>query len=183
MKDNFNNERLRKLNYPLTEVPSLDKNPSGVCQSKLATVANRSQSQTGDLAKLFRFKKSSRVMIATNVNIDDHLVNRELGTTVNTKEASSGILNKIYVKFEDENAGLTKKRSDRYASENDKVPIVRIEANFSVSLNSEPTIHQTQFPLMLLFACTVHKVQGLKLPGILVSFNLNRKSLAMDNFT
>ena len=181
MKDNFNNERLLKLNFPLTEVPSLDKNPPGVCQSKLATVANRSQ--TGDLAKSVRFKKSSRVMIAANVNIDDHLLNRELGTIVNTKQASSGILNKIYVKFEDENAGLTKKRSDRYASENEKVPIVRIEANFSVSLNSEPTIHQTQFPLMLLFACTVHKVQGLKLPGILVSFNLNRKGLAMDNFT
>ena len=57
MKDNFNNERLLKLNYPLTEAPSLDKIPPGVYQSKLATVANRSQSQTGDLAKLFRFKR------------------------------------------------------------------------------------------------------------------------------
>ena len=38
LKDNFNNERLIKLNYPLIEVPSLDRNPPDVCQSKLATV-------------------------------------------------------------------------------------------------------------------------------------------------
>ena len=39
-------------------------------------------------------------------------------------------------------------------------------------MNSGPTIHQTQFPLMLAF---VHKVQGLTLPNIAVSFNLNRQ--------
>ena len=32
-------------------------------------------------------------------------------------------------------------RSDRYESENNIVTIVRIEANFSVSLNSGATIH------------------------------------------
>ena len=66
-------------------------------------------------------------------------------------------------------------RSNRYASENNIVPIIIIEANFSVSLNLEPTIHQTQFPLMLAFACTSHKVQDLILPSIVVSFNLNRQ--------
>ena len=34
-------------------------------------------------------------------------------------------------------------RSDRHASENNVVPIVRTDADFSVSLNSEPTIHRT----------------------------------------
>ena len=32
--------------------------------------------------------------------------------------------------------------SDRYTSEKNIVPIVVIEANFSVSLNSGPTIHR-----------------------------------------
>ena len=66
-------------------------------------------------------------------------------------------------------------RSGKYASENNIVPIVRIEANFSVSLNSGPTIHPTQFLLMLAFVCKVHKFRGLTLPSIVVSFNLNRQ--------
>ena len=121
LKDSFNNKRLMKLNYPLIEVPSLDKNSPSVCQSKLATVANHSQSQTGGLVKLLRFKKSSMVMLAKNVSIDDRLVNGQLVKIVDTKHDSLGILSKIYVKFEVENAGLTKMRSDRYASENNIV--------------------------------------------------------------
>ena len=163
LKGNFNNERLMKLNYPLIEVPSLDKNPPGVCQLKLATVVNRSQSQTDGLAKLFGFKKSSRVILTINFSIDDRLVNGQLGTIVGTKQDSSDILNKMYVKFEDQNAGLTKMRSDRYASEHNIVPIVRIEANF-----------RTQFSPMLAFAYTFHKSQGLALPSIVVIFSFNR---------
>ena len=135
-KDNFNNESVTKLNYPLIEVPRLDRNPPGVCQSKRATVANRSQSQACGLARLFRFKKSSRVILTVNVNIDDRSVNGQFGIIVNTREDSPGILITIYVKFEDQNAGSMKMRSDRYASESNIVSIVRIEAMFLVSLNS-----------------------------------------------
>ena len=71
LKDNFNNKRLLKPNYPLIEVPSLDKNDSGVSNSNLATVPNHRQSQTGYLAKLFRFKKNNSVMLTTNVSIMD----------------------------------------------------------------------------------------------------------------
>ena len=74
-----------KLNYPLIKVPSSDKNSPNVCQSKLTTVANCSQSRTGGLAKLFSFKKSSRVMLTINVSIDDCLVNGQLGTIVDSK--------------------------------------------------------------------------------------------------
>ena len=41
-------------------------------------------------------------MFTTNVSIDDRLVNGQLGTIVDTKQDPSGILSKIYVKFEDE---------------------------------------------------------------------------------
>ena len=80
-------------------------------------------------------------MLTTNVSINDHLINSELGTIADTKQESSVILSKIYVKFKNENVGLTKVISDRYASENNFVPIVRIKPNFSVFLNSRLTIH------------------------------------------
>ena len=79
-------------------------------------------------------------MLTGNVNIDDRLVNGKLGTIIDTRESSSGILSTIYIKFEDPNAELMEMRSDRYESENTIVPILRIKATFSVSLNSGPTI-------------------------------------------
>ena len=78
----FSYFELIKLNYPLVEEPILDRNPPGVCQSKLATVANKSQSQTGGFARLFRFKKSSRVMLTANVTTDDRLINGQLDRTL-----------------------------------------------------------------------------------------------------
>ena len=92
---------------------------------------------------MFRLKKNSRVTLTPNVDIDDCLVNGQLGTIVDTREDSSGILSAIYVKFEDQNAGLMKMRSGKYVSENNIVPILRTEATFSVSLNSRPAIHRT----------------------------------------
>ena len=93
-----------KLKYPLTSKVFLQKNPAGVCHSKLATAANCSEILTDGLAKLFKFKKSSKIILTTNVSIDDRLVNGQLGTIVDTKQDSSGILrSKIYVRFEDEN--------------------------------------------------------------------------------
>ena len=80
-------------------------------------------------------------MLTANINVDDRLVNGELGTVVETRKDSPGILNIIYVKFENRNPRLIKMRSDRCGSEKNIVPILRIEATFSVSLNLGLTIH------------------------------------------
>ena len=56
----------------------------------------------GGLARLFRFKKSNRLMLTVNVNIDDRLVNGQLGAIADVREDSSGVLSTIYVKFEDQ---------------------------------------------------------------------------------
>ena len=120
-----------KLNYPLIKVPSLDKKIPQMFASR-SLLQLRIIVKVKQLAKFFKFKKNSMVMLTTNISIHDRLVHGQLGTIVDTKQDSSGILNKIHVKSQDENAGLTEMRSDRYASEN-IVPIARIEANFSVS--------------------------------------------------
>ena len=57
----------------------------------------------------------------------------------------------------------------------------KIYVNFF--LNGGPTIHQTKFPPISAFACTVHKVERLALPNIDVSFESSRqKKSAVCNY-
>ena len=85
----------------------------------------------------------------------------------------------LYISFDDERAGkeTIKNCTDVFAKRNNLVPIVPVSANIKInpkSMNS-PEIVRTQFPVTLAWACTVHKVQGLMLDKIVISFALNKQ--------
>ena len=69
-------------------------------------------------------------MLTTNVSIDDSLANGQLGTIVDTKQNSSGIVSKTYVKLEDGNVGLTKMRSEKYAQKTMLFQLLKLKQVF-----------------------------------------------------
>ena len=112
-------------------------------------------------------------MLTVNVDIADRLINGQIGTVKRIIQ-SSNIVTKIYVKFDDDEAGLKKINADHFARQNNWVPIETVEASIAIKVNkdSSPIIKRTQFPLMLSWACTVHKVQGFSLDKAVISFKL-----------
>jgi len=114
--------------------------------------------------------------LTTNIDIDDRLVNGQLGTVKHIK-----VLNrrceKVYVLFDDAKAGNKRKNADDFARRYGYVLIEKTEGKFGISTNKREivTVTWTQFPLILAYACTVHKVQGLTLQKIVVSFQLHKQ--------
>ena len=83
---------------------------TGSTESRRYDVTTTSYSRVS-ITLIMRTKMKMMVsQMSTNVSIDDRLVNGQLGAIIDTKQDSSGILNKIQVKLESKNAGLTKMR-------------------------------------------------------------------------
>ena len=114
-------------------------------------------------------------MLTVNIDLNDRLVNGQLGTVDNIVFTESGI-SKIYLKFDDPLVGKQLMCSDFYSNTHQVVPIIRVESR--ISLTRKNTLHmisRTQFPLMLAYACTIHNVQGLAMPSTKVVLDLKKQ--------
>ena len=172
-----NNHMLSLNTNPLFTLIAIDEYPKNISQSAINNVLNRNQSETGGLASKLDLKSGARVMLTTNICVDDRLSNGQLGTVRKIATNHQNKVEKIYIEFDDSNVGLNAQSNDKYAHKHNYVPIERVEANIKIRPNkdSSPVIKRTQFPLMLSWACTVHKVQGQTLDKVVVSFDLENQ--------
>ena len=95
----------------------------------------RNRSETGGLDYRIKLKQDARVMLSTNLNIADRLINGQMGTVSKIKyNDTSQKPQVIYIKFDDKSAGLEtiSKSGDLYAMENHAVPIVPVVAKIRV---------------------------------------------------
>ena len=58
---------------------------------------------------------------------------------------------------------------------NGVVPLKRIELDIMLSKSSNILVKRTQYPIMLALTCTIHKVQGLTLPNLAISLQLDKQ--------
>lgn len=166
---------LNSLQTPLTQILAIDKFPteSEISNVDLTWIQNAKLSETGGLPYNLEIKLGARIMITRNIDIDDKLINGIVGNIVRIM-SRNGKVSAIYVKLDDETAGAKSMPSDHLTRGNRWVKIERVEASFNTKkrFSNSPAICRTQFPLMLSWACTCHKVQGLSLPSAVISFEL-----------
>ena len=132
-------------------------------------------SETGNLESQLKLKIGAQVMLTSNLDIDDRLVNGLVGTVKQIKYKNNEV-SVVYVKFNDNNAGREAMQSDVTARQHNWIPLKKHQALFGLCKNKQqPSVKRTQFPLTLSWACTVHKVQGLSLAEGVVSFDLEKQ--------
>ena len=171
-----NDKMIATLATQMINIFAIEEYPRGLTQSKILEIRNKKFSETGGLTYNLGIKVGARVLLTTNIDIKDRLVNGQLGTVKHIK-VSNGQCEKIYVLFDDPKAGNERKKNDNFGQRNGYVPIEKTEAKFGVSRNKEMiSVRWTQFPLVLAYACTIHKVQGLTLEKIVISFQLHKQN-------
>ena len=172
-----NDNRLKHIPGKLITIPAKDEVPENSKNSDVREAQNRKMSETGGLVSILKLKINARFILTTNINIEDRLINGPMGT-VKHIESKDKEVQTIYLQLDDKCAGKLRMSGNDITAKNNKwVPIKREET--SIFLNkyqtTSPAITRTQFPVVLSWACTVHKVQGLNLTSVVVSFDLEKQ--------
>ena len=173
----YNVTRLNQIPAQEYILTAIDQYPPHVSKQDIDRVLARSRSETGGLDYHISIKKGCRVMLTTNIDIADRLINGQMGTVIKIEvDGNTKKTNIVYIKFDDSEAGkdAIAKHSNNFAQNNQVVPIIPVLTKIKIKPDkpSSPEIQRTQFPLTLAYACTIHKVQGLTLKNVVISFDL-----------
>ena len=157
---------IQKLDSPMVSIDAIDHLPKCITLSEEERVSLRATKTTGtgNLSSKLELKISARVRLINNIDISDRLINGQIGVVKYIKSVA-GKLTKIYVSFDDNPAELChmmicQEDISKFQLKEPKLHSVLEKISF--------TIKRTQFPVTLLYACTIHKVQGLSLQQVVV---------------
>jgi ATP-dependent DNA helicase PIF1 len=158
--DEINNAMLTQLNSTIHILTAIDTLDSAVEKKILTKVEKAYQkvaddtTQTAGLVRHLQLSTGARVMLKRNMDVDAGLVNGSVGTVVGfemkNNEASGDVVG-VMVKFEKIDCPVSIRRE-----------------SFSFEVLRSVYYTRKQFPLMLAFAITVHKAQGLSLECAIV---------------
>ena len=116
---------IEKIPVEPIKIKALDQIPKGVPDHIYDKVLKLSQSKTHGLAYELTLKPGARVMLTSNLDIADKLINGQIGT-ISHITWNNGKVETVYVRFDDINAGQNKKATDPIARQHDAVPIEKI---------------------------------------------------------
>ena len=166
-----NNKMLSKLNTTLFETEAIKRYPKG----RKPIIKSGGRIEDLNVLDVLSVKVGARVVLVYNVNTIDDLVNGSTGTIVAIESDENGGVKCIIVKFDKDSMGQEQRMkytnyADKY-KENNGTPIFREEMETlgrrrtgqKLGLGSMAKIRQ--YPLVLFYASTNHKIQGSTVPS------------------
>ena len=132
------------------------------------TTLSEKRTDTGGLHSLLKLAIGARIMLTTNVDVSDGLVNGARGEVVHIAVNSENNVTHILINFDNPEVGAKAKHATHFRNYPDAVPLTRHETLFLARGKHGSEVTRIQFPLTLAWATTIHKVQGLTLDEIVV---------------
>ena len=136
--------------------------------TKLSNITMPDQyKKTGRLVKTLWIKLGAQVMLTNNIDVTYGLTNHALSTItcVVSCEGSTAML----VKFHNTCVGQAAKENSKYKHITKfNIPIKCYQPSFQIHGKKSTEASWTQFPLILSWVITIHKVQGLTLGAVVV---------------
>lgn len=125
------------------------------------------QSDTGGLYSTLKLAIGACVMLTTNVDVSDGLVNGARGEVVHIVTNTSSNVTNVLVKFDSSRVGLKAVQTSPHRTRSaNAVPLSKYEVVLYGKGKRDSEIKHLQFPLTVAWATTIHKVQGLTLDEI-----------------
>lgn len=142
---------------------NLDENPP------LSLLISKPYTQTGRLITMLTVAKNAPAMITMNLDTNDFLTNGIRGWIVAIEEEKKI----IWMKFDDPKVGRMRRRKskEKFPEDETAVPIRREKASFSFgNTGSTVRVQRTQYPIVVCYALTAHKSQGMTIPKVIIDF-------------
>ena len=155
----------KEQQYSIKSLDSIGGQTRHINLSKLS----EKRSETGGLHHILRIAIGARVMLTSNVDVSDGLVNGARGQVVHVVANDENDITHVLVKFDNPSVGRNALQSSAHRSAfPDAVALKKVEATFLAMGKKGAEVIRLQFPLTLAWATTIHKVQGLTLDKIVV---------------
>ena len=91
-------------------------------------------------------------------------------------EINENVVSTIFIEFDDVDNGRNLISTNRFATQNNWVPIKRCDTSIFIGNSSGSlSIKQMQFPIRLSWARMMHNIQGLTMPQTVVRFDLEKQ--------
>ncbi|MEW8547603.1 MAG: AAA family ATPase [Candidatus Thiodiazotropha sp.] len=171
--DRHNSRMLQNLNVPTITIVAVDSKKDQ--QTGRVAMASHGAKESGVLKEL-KLAVGARVMMTTNVNVDDGLVNSAAGTVTGflptppaaqDPEFSSYKPKYVLVHFDDARVGeATRAKLKKMIPDQVSTPVSQAEVLVKKRKISGKRI---QFPLTLAWGITIHKSQGRTVEELVVS--------------
>ena len=115
-------------------------------QTQIDAIKQRKMSETGNLESKLKLKIGEQVMLTSNLDIDDKLVNGLVWTVIQIKYKNDEV-SVAHVKFNDNYAGREAMQSDVTAQQHNWLPTRKHQALFRLRKDKQqPSLKRKQFP-------------------------------------